>query len=74
MTEPKALAIAAAEGVEVHIDDSSDAEHFDVKVIKDGAEVESHEGIGLTDLVAASSDHFTAELIEPPTAPSSEEE
>lgn len=66
---PKALAIDAAEGVDVHIDDSSEAETFDVKVLKAGQEVEAHTGVTLEALASVSSDHFSVELIEPPTAP-----
>lgn len=71
---PKALAIDAVEGVDVHIDDTSDAETFDVKVLKEGQEVEAHSGVTLEQLAAVSSDHFSVELVEPPTAPEPVEE
>jgi len=64
-----ALAISAAEGVDVHIDDSSESETFEVKVLKEGAEIESHESITIEALAAVSSDHFSIELVEPPAAP-----
>ena len=66
---PKAFAVDAPEGVDVHIDDTSEAETFDVKVIKEGAEIESHEGITIEALAAVNSDHFSIELVEPPAAP-----
>lgn len=66
---PKALAIDAADGVEVHIDDSSETETFDVKVRKAGEEVEAHTGLTIDDLAALDSEHFSVDLVEPPTAP-----
>lgn len=64
---PKAFAINAAEGVAVHIDDSSEDETFEVAVLKDGTEVEKHQGITADSVVALESDHFSVEHIEPPT-------
>lgn len=66
---PKAFAIDAAEDVSVHIDDSSESETFEVKVTKAGEEVESHQGVTIDGLAALSSDHFSVEFVEPPTAP-----
>ena len=66
---PKAFAIDAPEGVHVHIDDSSEADTFDVKVIKEGEEIESHQGVTVDALTAVNSDHFSIELVEPPAAP-----
>lgn len=66
---PKAFAIDASDGVDVHIDDSSETETFDVKVVKEGEEIESHQGVTIEALAAVTSDHFSVELVEPPVAP-----
>jgi hypothetical protein len=68
----KALAINAAEGVDIHIDDSSETETFDVKVTREGEEVEQHPGVTVEALCAVTSDHFSVELVAAPTAPEPE--
>lgn len=69
---PKAFAIDAAEGAEVHLDDSSEDEKFTITVRKDGAEVETHEGLTADTLEGVSSDHFRVAVVEPPAAPADE--
>ena len=64
---PKAYAIEAAEGVVVHLDDSSDDDSFTLTVQRDGEAVESHEGVTATTVVDLGSDHFVASHIEPPS-------
>lgn len=66
---PTAFAINAAKGVEVHVDDSSDDETFVLTVRKEGKEVEKHEGVTAATLGDLSSEHFSAETVEPPSAP-----
>ena len=69
MTEaPRAFAIDAAEGVIVHVDDSSDDETFDVVVLTEGQEVEKHTNVTAASLSELESDHFSVQYIEPPTA------
>lgn len=63
---PKAFAIDAAEGVGVHLDDSSEDETFSISVLKDGAEVESHTGVTAATVAGLSSEHFTATVVEAP--------
>ncbi len=66
---PTAFAINANKGVDVHIDDSAEDETFVLTVLKDGKEVEKHEGITAANVGDLSSDHFSAETVEAPTAP-----
>ncbi len=69
---PKAFAVDAAEGVEVHLDDSSEDEKFDIVVRKEGAELESHQGLTADSLEGLSSEHFSVAVIEAPSAPGDE--
>lgn len=64
---PKAFAINSAEGVVVHIDDTSDDERFNLTVVKDGAAVEEHKGQTAETIGDVTSEHFTVEHVEPPT-------
>lgn len=65
----KAFTIEAAEGVSVHLDDSSEDDTFVVSVRKDGSEVEKHEGVTADSIVDVGSDHFSASHVDPPTGP-----
>ncbi|MGI9644271.1 MAG: hypothetical protein ACR2O6_03065 [Ilumatobacteraceae bacterium] len=69
---PKAFAIDAAEGAEVHLDDSSEDEQFTITVRKDDSEVETHEGLTADTLEGVSSEHFNVAVVEAPSAPADE--
>ncbi len=71
---PKAYAIDAAEGVSVHLDDSSEDEKFNISVHKDGAEVETHEGVTADSVTDLGSEHFTASYIDPPVPEKGDDE
>lgn len=66
---PKAFAVDAAEGVDVHIDDSSEDETFTLTVRKGGEQVEQHDGVTVDSVHDVGSEHFSASSVEPPSAP-----
>lgn len=65
---PKTFAIDSAEGVVVHVDDSSENEKFNLTVLKDGESLEEHTGVTSETVGDLKSDHFTVEYIDPPVA------
>lgn len=70
---PKAFAISAAEGVAVHVDDTSADENFVITVMQKGATIETHEGVTADTVGALTSDHFTVEHVDAPVAEAGEE-
>lgn len=67
---PKAFAVEAAEGVDVHIDDSSEDETFKLTVLKQGQQVEEHAGLTADTVGSVGSEHFSVATVDPPAAPS----
>lgn len=63
------ISFNAAEGVDLVVDDSSDDETFSIKVMRGTEVLEEHDGVTTATAGDIGSEHFSAETIEPPTAP-----
>ena len=66
---PQTISFNAAEGIDLVVDDSSDDEKFSITVMRGAEILEQHDSVTTATAGAIGSEHFSAETVEPPTAP-----